>query len=235
MATERKSDEVLLNALVDGELSPAEQARAAARLAADRDFARAYATLSKLKANVIETAAVEAGGEIHWPAARSRAWRMAAIGISGALAASVLLGFVLFRLLPIEVETSTAKRTIQAAFVAEPIIPDLTPAGLQLARTVVSAHAGGQALVATYAGPRGCRLELWVSEAGRSAKAAGGTERRSWRVGGLVYELVAFGMPASRFEKVADAAEEATRATAIPEDLDQRLVEARASTAPCLA
>ncbi len=235
MATERKSDEVLLNALVDGELSPAEQAMAAARLAADRDFARGYATLSKLKANVIETAAVEAVGEIRWPAARSRAWRMAVIGISGALAASVLLGFVLFRLLAVDTQPGLAERTIQTAFVAEPVIPDLTPAGLQLARTVVSAHAGGQALVATYAGPRGCRLELWVSEAGRSAKAAGGTERRSWRVGSLVYELVAFGMPTSRFEKVADAAEEATRATAIPEDLDQRLIEARASKAPCLA
>jgi anti-sigma factor RsiW len=234
MATERKSDEVLLNALVDGELSPGEQAAAAARLAADRDFARAYATLSKLKANVIETAAIEAG-EIRWPVVQSRAWRVAAIGISGALAASVLLGFVLFRLLPVDAQPGPAERTIQTAFVAEPVIPDLTPAGLQLARTVVSAHAGGQALVATYAGPRGCRLELWVSEAGRPAKAAGGTERRRWRVGGLVYELVAFGMPASRFEKVADAAEEATRATAIPEDLDQRLIEARASKAPCLA
>jgi hypothetical protein len=120
-------------------------------------------------------------------------------------------------------------------FSVEPVIPDLSAAGLQLARTVVSAHANGQALVATYVGPRGCRLELWVSNAGRSARSAGGTERRSWRVGGLVYELIAHGMPAARFEKVAEAAEEATRATALPETPDQRLIEARVSTAPCLS
>lgn len=234
MATERKSDEILLNALADGELSPAEQAAAAARLASDRDFARAYATLSRLKAAVIENAEAQSGGEVRLPR-QNHAWRTAAIGISGALAASLLLGFVFVRLLPAEMQHPLTERPVPVAFSVEPVIPDLAPAGLTLARTVVSAHAGGQALVATYVGPRGCRLELWVSEAGRSAKAAGGTERRSWRVGGLVYELVAYGMPAARFEKVAEAAEEATRATAIPDGIDQRLIEARASTAPCLA
>jgi hypothetical protein len=114
------------------------------------------------------------------------------------------------------------------------VIPDLSSAGLQLARTVVKASSGRQVLVATYLGPRGCRLELWVSNAASSATAQSGTERRSWRVGSLVYELIAYGMPAARFEKVAAAAEEATRATALPEEADRRLIEARAASAPCL-
>ena len=52
MDTEAKNkDHLLLNALVDGELAPQERAEMAARLAADRDFARAHATLARLKAN----------------------------------------------------------------------------------------------------------------------------------------------------------------------------------------
>jgi hypothetical protein len=41
-------------------------------------------------------------------------------------------------------------------------------------------------------------------------------------------------MPSARFEKGAEAAEKATRATVLPEDVDQRLIEARVSTAPCV-
>jgi anti-sigma factor RsiW len=239
MAPDRKSDEILLNALADGELSPAEQAAAAARLAGDRDFARAYATLSKLKANVIDSAEARDDADVRLPAiASSPKWRGALIGAGGVLAASLMLGFVFIRLLPADdmrqAAATVSGRAIPAAFTVEPVIPDLSPAGLQLARTVVSAHTNGQALVATYVGPRGCRLELWVSHTGRSAKSAGGTERHSWRVDGLVYELIAYGMPAARFEKVAAAAEEATRATALPEAPDQRLIEARVSSVPCL-
>jgi hypothetical protein len=41
-------------------------------------------------------------------------------------------------------------------------------------------------------------------------------------------------MPAERFQKVAEAAENATRATDAPDEIDQRLIEARISTAPCV-
>ena len=51
MDTENK-DLLLLNALVDGELAPQERAAIAARLAVERDLARAYATLAKLKASI---------------------------------------------------------------------------------------------------------------------------------------------------------------------------------------
>lgn len=236
MEADRKTDEILLNALVDGELAPAEHAAAAARLAGDREFARAYATLTRLKAGIAEIAEDrELDIRLAPPASRRR---IAAVGIPAALAAAVaLVAFMPMFVSGPEAPSAAiapAKDVIAVAFAVDPVIPDLSPAGLQLARTVVSTNAGAQALVATYIGPRGCRLELWVSNASASAKSANGTDRRSWRVGGLAYELIAYGMPSARFEKVAEAAEKATRATVLPEDVDQRLIEARVSTAPCV-
>jgi hypothetical protein len=238
MATDRKPDEILLNALVDGELSPSEQAVAAARLASDREFARAYATLSKLKASVIESTEMKSSAEIRLPVSANRNRRTAAIGAASA-AACLVLAVALFRFVPGDHTPSAADkpevRAVPVVFSAEPVIPDLAPAGLHLARTVVNADAGGQALIATYVGPRGCRLELWVSNAHASARGTDATARRAWRAGGLAYELLAYGMPAERFEKVAAAAEEATRATALPEEPDQRLIQARVASAPCLS
>lgn len=54
MATDinREDDLVRLNAFVDGELSPADRAAVAARLARDAQFAHAHATLARLKACV---------------------------------------------------------------------------------------------------------------------------------------------------------------------------------------
>ena len=236
MEADRKPDEILLNALVDGELAPPEHAAAAARLAGDREFARAYATLTRLKAGIAEIAEDrEPGIRLAPPASRRR---IAAVGIPAALAAAVaIVAFMpMFVSGPVApfVAVVPAKDAITVAFAVDPVIPDLSPAGLQLARTVVSTNAGAQALVATYVGPRGCRLELWVSNASASAKSVNGTDRRSWRVGVLAYELIAYGMPSVRFEKVAEAAEKATRATVLPEDVDQRLIEARVSTAPCV-
>jgi anti-sigma factor RsiW len=235
MEAERKPDEILLNAMVDGELAPAEHAAAAARLAGDREFARAYATLTSLKAGIAEIAEDrDLDIRLSPPASRQR---IAAIGISMALAAAVTIAAFMPMFVPgpeMPSAIAPAKDVVAVSFAVDPVIPDLSPAGLQLARTVVSAIAGRQALVATYIGPRGCRLELWVSNASASANSANGTDRRSWHVGGLAYELIAYGMPTARFEKVAEAAERATRATVLPEDIDQRLIEARVSTAPCV-
>lgn len=238
MAPDRKSDEILLNALADGELSPAEQAAAAARLASDREFARAYATLSNLKACVAETArdGVSAPIPIVLPTAR-RNWLPYAVAAS--MAAVAILGSAVL-LLTSPAPRATEQVSVQAlpvvpaTFAGDPVIPDLSSVGLQLARTVVSASSGTQYLVATYLGPRGCRLELWVGNAPAPAGVPTGSDRRDWRVGGLLYELVAFGMPRSRFDKVAALAERATRATELPEEVDRRLIEARVSSAPCL-
>lgn len=238
MAPDRKSDEILLNALVDGELAPAEQAAAAARLRTDKDFARGYATLSKLKAIVAENgdAAGLAAGELPLIEATRppvpRRW----VGYGAAACLALVFGAAaLLVLRPVEVERQSqqvaAVSVVPVTFAGDPVIPDLSTAGLQLSRTVVSASTGVQSLVATYLGPRGCRLELWVSNA--PAAIAGGTERRRWQVGELVYELVAFGMPASRFTKVAALAERETRATRPPEGMEP-LLQARAAQPPCV-
>ena len=236
MAVDRKSDEFLLNALVDGELAPAEHAAAAARLASDREFARAHATLLRLKAGIAEI--VEDRDTPNIQLAPASRWRIPAVVIPAALAAAVAVVAFMPMIAPRPesppAKVGATKEVIAVSFAIDPVIPDLTPAGLKLARTVVSTNSGAQALVATYLGPRCCRLELWVSNASASAKSRGGTDRRNWRVGSLDYELIAYGMPPARFEKVAAAAEKATRATVLPDDIDQRLIEARVSTAPCV-
>lgn len=237
MEADRKPDEILLNALVDGELAPSEHAAAAARLAVDREFARAYATLTRLKAGIDEMAADREMLDIRIAVPGRSRRRVATMGIPAALAAAVAAMALMPVLAPAPkfapVAAEPTPETIAVAFSADPVIPDLSSAGLQLARTVVKASSGGQALVATYLGPRGCRLELWVRNAASSATAESGTERRSWRVGDLVYELVAFGMPTSRFQMVAAEAEKATRTTILPDDADN-LIQARIARPPCV-
>jgi ferric-dicitrate binding protein FerR (iron transport regulator) len=89
MEADRKPDEILLNALVDGELAPAEHAAAAARLAGDREFARAYATLTRLKAGIDEIAADRETLDIRIATPPGSRRRIATIGIPAALAAVV--------------------------------------------------------------------------------------------------------------------------------------------------
>lgn len=237
MATDRKSDEILLNALVDGELSPAEHAAAAVRLRTDKEFARAYATLARLKAFVAEIADEDEAPRIELAAPAPKRRRLVAVSAALAAAAAILLFIVLLPLErrdPVQMTRSAPEKVVAVAFAGEAVIPDLTAAGLKLARTVVSTSGGAQSLVATYLGPRGCRLELWVGNAASKSASPAGTERRSWQVGDLVYELIAFGMPASRFGKVAAFAEKATRATVPPDDAE-RLIQARVKRPPCVA
>lgn len=237
MAADRKSDEILLNALVDGELRPAEHAAAAARLRTDKEFARAYATLARLKAFVAEIADEDEASPIELVPPASTRRRLVAAYAALAAAAVVFLFVVLLppeRRDPIQTTQSSPDKIVAVAFAGEAVIPDLSAAGLKLARTVVSTSGGAQSLVATYLGPRGCRLELWVGNASSRAASSAGTERRNWQIGDLVYELVAFGMPASRFGKVAALAEKATRATVPPDDAE-RLIQARIKRPPCVA
>src|SRR5690606_15432293 len=111
MEADLQADEILLNALVDGELHPADQARAAARLRADKDFARAYATLSRLKAGVAELAETEAAAiTLRHPA--TRRWLPYAVAASLALLTAVA-GLAV--LLPTQ--------TVKQAAAPTPVIP----------------------------------------------------------------------------------------------------------------
>lgn len=236
MATERKSPDVLerLNALIDGELPPSEHAALAAELALHPDLAHAHATFAQLKACVVESVEPPAVSGVVLPKPKPRLTRPALA--AAAVAACVLIAVVAYQAAR---EPAPAQSADVAALVTRvalpdaPVIPDLSNAGLKLVGGEVE-HTGGTAvLVAAYRGPRGCRLELRVWPANTPMPPTVGTSRMAWATGDLAYELVAFGMPASRFAAVVSAAEAATRAGRMPRDADTRLREASLAAPPC--
>jgi hypothetical protein len=235
MDTELKNkDLLLLNALVDGELAPQERAAIAARLAVDRDLARAYATLAKLKASIGEIA--EESPVILLPPVKRRIrWLVAAaacvaavVGI-GLLAKSKLLFDRDAAAIIVEGPTAITLASLPAGTT----IPRLDTAELKLIGLAIDP---GQVplFTATYRGPHGCRLDLRAWPIGSDAPALAGTSRRSWTSGDLVYELVAHGMPAWRFAIIAEAAEQQTRIGSDPEPIDRRLRQANIGAPPCL-
>ena len=236
MATDRTTDDSIerLNALIDSELPLADHAALADRIAAGRDLAQAHATLARLKACIVETAAQTPVGDVAIPHSTPGRRPLPALGLATAAAAALLAIVTLYP----EQRADQASRTeiaplvTLAALPVAPVIPDLTIAGLNLVGGEVETSAQTAVLVAAYRGPRGCRLELRVRPAGSAMTATVGTSRAAWTAGDLAYELVAFGMPAGRFTAVAAAAEAATRAGAMPENTT-RLREASLSAPPC--
>jgi anti-sigma factor RsiW len=229
------SDVARLNALVDGELGPAERAALAARLASERDLANAHATLARLKATVGEFADAEPAAS---PAIRTRQFGASAKAMSAVLGTLAILAL----LIPVftggsdrDPAAESAHTTITLALLpASPVIPDLGNAGLRLAGLAMKPPSERPEVVATYHGPRGCRLELRVRPTDRTITPTSGTDRRVWTVGDLAYELVSFGMPAERFAVISAAAERATRRGEAPGD-GKMLREASARSRPCLA
>ena len=238
----KQDDLQRLNALIDGELPPAEHAALAARIAGSRELAQAHATLARLKACLAEGLGREVPAPRLHPvliARRQRSFGRAATGVVAALLAAAI--FVpLFDPLGWQARDEEPSVRPEAAIVlaalpVRPIIPELTVGGLTLAGTEVEKVAGAPVLVAAYRGPRGCRLELRVHSAAHSIPPTAGTSRRGWTVGALQYELAAFGMPANRFAAVADVAQAATRAGQPPEPTVTRMREARRAAPPCSA
>jgi len=239
MATDVKTrDDILrLNALVDGELAPGERAALAVRLAEDREFARAHATLARLKAAVVESAETAPAMSIPIPTAKAGrgALRLAmAAAVGGLIVASVAATSLLSQRETAPAAISPEAAIVLAALPETPIVPDLGGAGLRLEQARVDAAEERQQLVAVYLGPRGCRVELRVRRSGGAEFFVRGTEQRTWVVGGLAYELTAFGMPSARFAAVADAAEMATQAGRLPDAGKRLLREARVALGPCL-
>lgn len=236
MATDRKSSDVLerLNALIDGELPPSEHAALAAELALRPDLAHAHATLAQLKAGVVESAAQSAVSDIVLPKPKPRLARpMLAAAVA---AACMLIAVVAYQAArePASVQSAdVAALVTRVALPDAPVIPDLSNAGLKLVGGEVERIGGTAVLVAAYRGPRGCRLELRVWPVHVPMPPTVGTSRMAWATGDLAYELVAFGMPASRFAAVVSAAEAATRAGRMPHDADRRLREASLAAPPC--
>jgi anti-sigma factor RsiW len=237
MAIDRISNEDLLrlNALVDGELPPAEHAALAARIAADRDLAHGHAALARLKASLVEDIDNTPAPVVRWLGARGgpRTWRRVAAAAAGAaILGLAIIGAALdWRGARDEPAARPEAAIVLAALPSTPVIPDLAAGGLTLVGTEVEQIAGVSVLVAAYRGPRGCRLELRVHPAALKLPPTAGTNRRAWTVGELGYELAAFGMPEVRFAIIAGAAERQSQAGSPQPD---RLREARAAAPPCL-
>jgi hypothetical protein len=224
-----------LNAFVDGELAPSERAAVAAWIAADRDLARAHATLARLKACIGESA--DATPPVAVAAARKRTLGVArGLGLT-ALAACTAIA--LYAAINPGSQRKSAPLVARdavvtlAALPASPVIPNLDVAGLTLEDVEVGRVGDVRLLVASYRGPHGCRLELNVRAASTTTPPSAGTSRHGWEVGDLAYELVAHGMPGWRFAVIADAAERETREGRTPDAVGRRLREARAAAPPC--
>jgi hypothetical protein len=210
----------------------------AARIAADRDYARAYTTLARLKAAVIESTVPNATAMPKLTVRRS--WRfaggIAAALTAGALAAAVLLVFLteerpFERPAALAAEHGAAIRL--AALPAEPTLPDLAVTGIMLADVEAGQPGGVKALHAAYRGPHGCRIDLRVHPADAAVPALAGTSHHRWTVGQLAYELVGHGMPGWRFAIIADLAEHQTRNGSDPVPDQRRFAEARNGAPPC--
>lgn len=235
MAADRTKDLEALNAFVDGELSPDERARIAARIAAEPSLARAHATLAQLRAGIADYAATAEPPVLPAQPGRMR-WPVAA---AAAMMVALLSGVMLVHLhseRPIAVATVTGAddEAIQRVSLGgKPMIPDLSTAGLTLVRVDRGSGSPLDHLVAYYTGPRGCRLELHVRPLGSAPIVAPhSTHRHEWADGSALYELLAFGMPLTRFAVVAEATERQTRALTGPDQ--HRLREARKSAPPCV-
>jgi anti-sigma factor RsiW len=239
MTNERDHDDLMrLNAFVDGEVSPSERAEIAARIASDRGFARQHALLQRLKAGVADYAMDDAEPAIALASSAPRRWP-AWLGLGGGMAVAALLlvgayfGTRTLRPAPVALDHNAIERLIvQAALPAAPVVPDLAAGGMTLSGVAVRETSAAPTLVASYTGPRGCRLELRVRRGGGES-GDDGTARRGWTVGALHYELVAFGMPDIRFAIIAGAAERQSRLAVDPAG-DMGLREARSAAPPCV-
>jgi anti-sigma factor RsiW len=239
MDSEPKNDDLLLlNALVDGELAPADCAALAARLSSERDLARAYAALAQLKASIGESASTLPAGmpafslspkkPLVWPRVTAAAT---------AIAAMLALAFLVLQDLPFDSDPAAPAEgptaITLASLPAGTSVPRLDTAGLKLVGLAI--EPGNVPLfTATYRGPHGCRLDLRAWPSGAVAPVLIGTDRHTWTSGDLVYELVAHGMPKSRFAIIAGAAELQTRAGSDHDRIDRRLREAYVGAPPCL-
>lgn len=249
-----------LNAYVDGELAPADAAEVAARVADDRRMASVVATLTRLKA-VTAAAALEGASMAVVPMRPPgrRRWAMAAAAalvVAGAAGALVGLDRPDARVAALVerhlawasqdertfVDSATAAHILVAmgrlGITAE--IPDLTDAGLQVARISVLDPSGAAAgLHVGYVGNRGCRVSLVIEPAAAdrlpAAAQSSSAEYASWVVKDVAYSLIAVGMHPPRFAMIAARAEAATRDRApLAEPMREALRDQRDASPPCV-
>lgn len=233
MAGERDGDWQDLNAHVDGELDAARQARMAGRIANDRDLARSAAVLARLRAETAN-AFLEEAAEIrspvlsgHRPASsRTLPYRLLAAAIFLAVLAGIALHAVRrpgadpaveAHLRWVETPPAATETLVSARHPAFPSeVPSLDAAGLRMVRATME----GEALHLGYLGPRGCRVSLWISPGKRDGafmlESKGSLLIARWSAHGFMHAVLADGMPAARFSRIAAALHEASVNPAAP-------------------
>ena len=245
------SDFEILNAYVDGELTPREAARVSDAVAGDSAMARTVAKLHGMKSAVAD--AFEPRTVVAIIPHRRRLGRLAGLALAACLLAAIVAGVVWLSTGPAPqtgfltaaisrhdawLSRSPGARPVNAAGVRL-VIPDLTPAGLTLAHFDPAIDfAGAKAAWLAYVGRRGCRVSLFVLPKGGSATGPGerpGTDLllANWSAGGRRYLLVARRMNQTRFGVIAAALMAATlRSTPVAERMRLALSGARQ---PCLS
>jgi anti-sigma factor RsiW len=255
-----------LNAYVDGELSPASAAAVARAVAEDPAVARQVAQLTRLKAMLQSERAAPA---IALPSRRPRRAprrprRIRPTSLAASLALFVALAVsVTFWLegrapspeAPLVFASAQHRAWVEGGVEAQPAahvlpsalrtfgrpaqVPDLSAAGLMLARVALLQDESGPVLHIGYRGTRGCRLSLMIRGPDglpEALRAVGESADLgyAWRAGGVGYVLVASGMDPPRLRLIARKVHDATLEKA-PFDAETRtaLAESRAASAAC--
>ncbi|MDH3240402.1 MAG: hypothetical protein OEO83_07030 [Alphaproteobacteria bacterium] len=122
-------------------------------------------------------------------------------------------------------------------------VPDLSAAKLRIAHVgEITAPAGAPALVVGYKGTRGCRVTLIVDAAPRGLTAAPvyfeteALQAMIWRAGPLRHQILAQGMAAARFRKIAETVRRSSLdRLPLNEETRMALARSRVNSAPCAA
>lgn len=220
-----------LNALVDGELDSARVAEIAARIADDRDAAKAFAIAAALKATTVGLAK-GAGCKPR------RSWRRHVLAAAVLLLTAGVVGVLFYAMqAPEQRRAELAALPPKTLGLADDVtvggirLPNLEPGGLRLERVGISHDRRKPQLEADYVGERGCRARLVVAHAAdveRPSPSAEAAQTTRWTVGAFVYTLTSERMDPQRFATVVQIAQAETttvgptRVAAAPSDLRNR-------------
>jgi len=130
---------------------------------------------------------------------------------------------------------TAAPETLMHAYV-----PDLHSAKLRLVHSAILDGRTGPAMIAGYAGSRGCRVTLLVTASGLEMRSGlefretAGVIRALWRAGSLNYVMLAKGMAHERFRLLASSVSKSSL-DAVPLDTPTQvaLARSRSESKPC--
>ncbi|KRE09685.1 hypothetical protein ASE63_03905 [Bosea sp. Root381] len=249
----------MLNAYVDGELTPEVAAKVAAALVADREAAAQVATLTRLRAAVRVEEPREQAPPFVLPRVRPRPLRRSAM--AAAALVLVCIGALVIGLM----NTQSPKPPLSDAIAAHRLwlsqptqqqaqradvalagadlgnLPDLTLASLTLSHLALdlSGRAGG--ILAGYVGPNGCRVGLWIAPVDDALptqptiRDRDGLTIRAWRGRKASYALLGEGIDTARIDGIAALVARITGGEhSIPNDQVAALAEARSGRPACI-